>query len=508
MQQEAADERGPSRSLLDLGQDILLRQVLQHVQLADLQALVCSCKQLEEWVKGVSEPTLLAAARNTFQPDYHPGLQSGDICAYLASQAARDAAFQAGPASWPCSIPREIMNTGPGLNLVAASHDRHTQVFADESVGDVMQLRSPTHAELSVQLPATHRVVRAPVFSPDDTRLALVMPSLTEVQGLRSSIVVVISLLKGAQYCSFELAPGKERHYSAPEWAGNSRRLCVHTFASEACPSPVFWVFDEGLSLLARFPGFATQLFWSSSADGLLLTDNTRALVGTPKWQWCVLPQDRSQEAVVSDPIPGFQQMEWGAFLPGQGEVIITDQKQREQTTLGCAIPDVMSKGLTTLGTLLTFPGGHWESRLQHVAVIEKSGAGLLRVYMLQPGPQLHLVLSREVEYPCHYPVLSPDSRYLLVINARWRKLPRKAQGLYAELMSHLSSNSSVTYVPMVVHISSGRVAEVLDLIPEDKDQWSGRFRAEWLASGFELEYDDIEYLVAFPGIQSKVPLS
>ena len=503
----------PSRpaagSLLLLGEDVLVGQVLGRLQLRDLQALKNSgSRLLQEWVLNAPEAVWEAAALNTTAP-YHPVLLSGDVRAYLAQQAAGDAAFHAG-CSWPASCTTQPRYPdgfagpdagSPGESEVCSRMSHNGQVRA-------MVFRSDNRVELqdllagcrtSVQLPAGHTARRPPSFSPDDGVIAMLVDvpdppdaSLAPVDAALAIITISAGTRKAHMKYVSAFKAAANLDYLNIDWAGIGRRFCL-TCWGPAAHECAFWVFDEALTQLGHhICPFWASTHWNGSGTGLLI-DGLR-FNDHDCWWW--LLQEGCGKAVMSEPVPNMHRMRWGAWLPGTGEVMLgrsgegegSEDEEEGSRDIACWVPNTRAKDWHLLGlTHHGSPGdGAWTSSLRHVAVHDYEH-GRIRMYVLQPGPQLHLLHDLEAGAPREYLdpfAFCPDGRYFMY--SRCRAVHCAAQRL--------------TFHLVIVHVVTGKAMEVL-LPPEMR-------RISWVSGGIWLRevYGPGSMLYTFPDTASMTP--
>ena len=482
--------QAPTHSLLDLGQEVLVAHVLHHLPLQALQALSSSCQQLRSWVRDAPEAVWRAVALNSTAP-YHPALQCGSIRAYLARQAAEDAAFRAavhgGPSAWSCSpvpVSAPDLEEAPQVMAVAHSHDRQTLAIALE--GSCLQLQQlQTGKEAVVQLPRTHTFTRdvyvgvmswhgcEPAFNPDDGSIAVLMQTRVSAESSAPPGPPVIAVISsdGSQVLSCQLPERGDIERASLSWAPNSKKLCAsfptavsgHTLSS-------LCVYDDRLTLLAQVIVEGTQMSckWSASADGFLIAP---VMTVCPDWQWCLLPTVQMQAPVLSEQLPSQSdccQLEWGPYLPGLGEVMLAGFLHKDPT-LECWVPDPGSRAWTVLGTLLTGLGKRrWQAKLRHVAVTDSDQVDL---YVLEPGPRLCLLHSLQDGHSLWPHGFSPDGRYLLYAEA----LPPSAQ----------SGHLAPACWPAIVQVSSGIKARFSGCLSGPDHIPSGLNAVGWMVNGF-----------------------
>ena len=369
-----ADQQRASISLLRLGEDVLVQQVLGHLQLQNLQALRNSgCKQLRGWVDGAPEAVWEAAALNTVAP-YHPMLRCGSVRGYLAWQAEGDAAHAAGR-SWPpsstCIVPRQVA----GAIRAVMSHDSKLLATYLRAEGRIELKQLQMGTTFSLQLPERHKACGMPSFSSDSTAVALLLCCAHSPQ------IVVIKTASAALHML--QVPGivytLDKYDADLTWAGSVDKLCLRVRPHLLSQDCGFWVWDENLNLIAQSPSGFGHVSWNSSGTGLLV--GRLGLLPPHVHRWCLLPEQHGEAACLSEPMPeSCSKLRWGVWLPGSGEVVLA-----MPGTLTCWSVCRETKGWTPLGNLLT-PMHHniqfmsWTASLRHVAL--KTLAGV-RIYVL-----------------------------------------------------------------------------------------------------------------------------
>ena len=478
-------QAGTGSLLAEAGQ-VLASHLFPRLQLQGLQALQQSSRLLRSLVDATPEEVLQAAALNSpCVAPFHPALRCGDVRAYLAFQAARQAAWEAGPHTWARST-RPV--TGRKVHREEDEdcwHRKGSPRICRSHYGRVPGTASPGHrcvwiecglaspADLIIPLPAGLLAVREPRFSPDESTVAMLLRSGgsrgAAVTGKTTLVKIMAVSLASRDMCWAEVEGPNPDSSAAFEWAPTINRLCVHLTAPGADLSTA-WVYDERLALIARIPGLPSRLqgnlCWSHSGTGLLFRDTHQSMSDGGTWRGCLFPEAPDQACLLPGQVTHFDKIQGGAFLPGTGEVFLVSQTIMENRPpmLTCWALDQRSTSFIELGLL--FRGiTSWAASVCHVA-IGHGKDGWLQLALLQPGPRLEFVRSLKIGHHISGLKLSPDGQHLLL-----RSLGKL----------------------VVVHVASGRKAEVMDL-PE------GVYDIAWRPGGICVEFAGVYTFISFPG--------